>query len=225
MKNKQPLILGALVAVLLAVGAFQFMGNGGTPAPVPDATAEATPEEPAVDPNAPAEAPADPLREQLMELATAGATPRDPFRPGGELASELSTAGRVAPPQPVVGNAANPPQEERPSRVVRQSPPPSMGGDLSPLVPPGFGPGALPGSPGISVQPSGPSPEEFGYKVRGVIVGTSKMAVLEDSEGNQRLVPVGGSVDGDSTVVGIEGDTVKVRHRGRKQDVKLEKDR
>ena len=75
--------------------------------------------------------------------------------------------------------------------------------------------GAL-GNAQIGVAPSGPDPSAFGYQVSGVIVGSKPAAVFTDSGGNQRLVPVGGSLDGDSKVISIDKGQVTVEHRGKK---------
>jgi hypothetical protein len=59
------------------------------------------------------------------------------------------------------------------------------------------------------------------FQVKGVIVGQKPMAVIEDDNGSQRLVPLGGSVDSDSTVVGIEKGKVKIRHKGKNKTLNL----
>lgn len=238
MKNsnntKQIAIVGVLAAVLLAVGAFQFMGP--SPAPVvPPADTTTAANEPA---GAPVEGgdvvegtiPSDPVREALLSYATSNATPRDPFKPSGSLAQEYAMPqGKVAPasaaPAPIVGN----PDEgrvSRPSRTPRQDIPAMnpMGGSfpdggsmgLAPTGP--IAEGANPGVPGTITGGSS-------YKVKGIIVGTTRMVVLEDADGNQKLVPEGGSVDGDTTVVKVQGNTVKISSKGRRKDVALEEER
>jgi type II secretory pathway component PulC len=64
-------------------------------------------------------------------------------------------------------------------------------------------------------------PGEFAYQVKGVIVGKKPMAVFEDDNGNQRLVPLGGSLDGDSKVVAIEKGKVRIRHHGKEKTLDL----
>lgn len=61
--------------------------------------------------------------------------------------------------------------------------------------------------------------------MKGIIVGNTRMVVLEDAEGNQKLVPEGGSVDGDTTIVTVRENKVKISTRGRRQDVPLEEER
>ncbi len=247
-QTKQLAIIGVLGAVLLAVGAFQFM----TPVPVPPmppdvqaekANSEAATEPAAVPAGAPAEAvpagaqeepvsKADPIREALLTYATSNASPRDPFKPAGSLATEMaSPQGKVAPANaaPVYGNPS-----ESESRPTRQSPPPQQVPPMDPLA------GTLQGGPQVALQspgagqsgvggPAAIDPRTFtggpSYKVKGILVGNTRMVVLEDAEGNQKLVPEGGSVDGDTTIVKIRDNTVKISTRGRRKDVPLEEER
>jgi hypothetical protein len=230
--KKKIAIVGALVAALLAVGAFQFMQPGapavvdpGAEAPEVAANEGADPTA-AADPNAPPKI--DPVRQALLNMATASATPRDPFIPSGELVAEFANAMTKTPPQSaapgaVAGNppppAAAPAPSERAPYIPAMNPLP---GGLNPQQ--GGQVGVNPIGQGSPTSDSSRNPEQLGYKVRGVIVGTSRMVVLEDSSGNQKLVPEGASIDGDSTVVGIRGNEVVIRHRGRKAAVKLEED-
>ncbi len=72
----------------------------------------------------------------------------------------------------------------------------------------------------MQVTPTGPDPSAFGYTVSGTMTGGDKpVAVFTDSNGNQRLVPVGGSLDGDSKVISIEKGSVVIEHRGKKQRI------
>jgi hypothetical protein len=48
------------------------------------------------------------------------------------------------------------------------------------------------------------------------------MAVFKDSQGNQRIVPLGGYVDADTKVVGIERGKVRVKTRDGEQTLTLE---
>ena len=74
----------------------------------------------------------------------------------------------------------------------------------------------------VTISQTGPDPNQFSYTVSGVITGGNKpAAVFTDSSGNQRLVPVGGSLDGDSKVVAIDRGNVTIEHRGKKQRLSL----
>lgn len=227
-QTKQLAIIGALAAVLLAVGAFQFMAPTPVPPLPPDANpasgseAEAEPATPEEGQESAAVKP-DPVREALLSYATSNASPRDPFKPAGSLAVEMAQPqGKVAPAEasPVYGN----PQEGR------AAPPPKV----PPMDPLG---GTLAGGPQVGLQTPGNGqasgqvidPRTFAggpsYKVKGIIVGNTRMVVLEDAEGNQKLVPEGGSVDGDTTIVTVRENKVKISTRGRRQDVPLEEER
>jgi hypothetical protein len=220
--KKKMMVVGALVAALLAVGAFQFMSpapgivdEGGSDASDPVA-ANPTP----VDPAAPKK---DPVREMLISLATGTATPRDPFVPSGELLAEFQNPLTKTPP---ASEAPRPqaPTPSGPRRSYSESIEPlrPMPGDLRPTAPDGQG---ISGPIATSLPtPGQQNYQEFGYKVKGVIVGTKRMVVLEDSNGSQKLVAEGSSVDGDTTIVGIEGSRVHIRQRGRKTEVKLQED-
>lgn len=231
-QTKQLAIIGVLGAVLLAVGAFQFM----TPTPVPPLPADQSPA-PGSETPAPEAAEEegqeggqetvqqkpDPIREALLSYATSNASPRDPFKPAGSLAVEMAQPqGKVAPASaaPVYGNPAE----------GSQAPPPKVA-PMNPLS------GSLSGAPQVALQTpgNGQVPGEFidprtfaggpSYKVKGIIVGNTRMVVLEDAEGNQKLVPEGGSVDGDTTIVTVRENTVKISTRGRRKDVPLEEER
>lgn len=231
-QTKQLAIIGVLAAVLLAVGAFQFM----TPVPVPplpeqtpaatpagSPAGEASPEESAK----PQASKSDPIRDALLNYATSSATPRDPFKPAGELAKEFAAPqGKNAPAEaaPVVGN---PSEGSRPvgPRYPRQNVQPMdpMEGSLAGGPNMGIAPIGSQGGGQAAIDPrtitGGPS-----YKVKGILVGTTRMVVLEDAEGNQKLVPEGGSVDGDTTIVRVRDNTVKISTRGKRKEVPLEEE-
>lgn len=234
-QTKQLAIIGVLGAVLLAVGAFQFMAPTPVPPLPPDHAANPGGEAPASGGDASSaqaspeggqesvEAKSDPIREALLSYATSNASPRDPFKPSGSLAVEMAQPqGKVAPASaaPVYGN----PQEGR------SAPPPKVQ-PMNPME------GSLAGGPQVGLQAPGAGqapggfvdPRTFAggpsYKVKGIIVGNTRMVVLEDAEGNQKLVPEGGSVDGDTTIVTVRENKVKISTRGRRQDVPLEEER
>jgi hypothetical protein len=81
--------------------------------------------------------------------------------------------------------------------------------------------GRLPGAGEVGLTATGPDPSAFSYRVSGVIVGARPAAVFTDPQGNQRLVSVGSSLDGDSKVVAIERGQVTVEHRGKKLRLSL----
>lgn len=223
--KKKLLIIGVLGAVLLGIGAFQFMGPSSPPTiedPGEETGSTTGSAEPAGGAAAPAEAPKDPVRDQLIQLISTAATPRDPFRASGQLATEFANSPtKVAPASASPAAGTPPPPPKAPSFSQPVAPMNPLPGGF-PDGPVGLRPEAgVPPFPGEPVRnTSGP-----GYKVRGVIVGKSRLVVLEDSDGNQRLVPEGGSVDGDTTIVGVKEGSVAMRVRGQKHEVKLEEDR
>lgn len=215
--KKKFIVLGALVAVILGVGAFSFLGGGSTPPPVAEASktdkdkegekvtkldADGNPIVQGED--------SEPAKNPLyaMDLAQ-----RDPFAEGA-LANEKGTPGLPDP-------ARGPQPAPQPTRPVRRS-----GGGQSTQIPP-FRPGGLSGQlPGVgggtvSIDPTGPDTSSFSYSLSGTMNGAKKIAVFTDSNGNQRMVPEGGSLDGDSKVVAIEKGSVTIEHRGKKQRVSL----
>jgi hypothetical protein len=214
--NKRTFVLIGLVAVLFAVGAFQVIGGLGkaevkvTSQPAKDKKAET--EKPKQEPNA----------QELMALAHPALPPRDPFTP------------QVVEPDPVSSNSGatptlgtpNPPQAQPAPKVVRSNdfrPSPMTGSVPVEPLPPGTVPslGAAPGPINLSKAAPLRQPDEFGYSVKGVIVGQKPLAVFEDAQGNQLLVPLGGSVGSDSKLLGIERGKVKIRHRGKDKTLAL----
>lgn len=206
--KKQIIVIGSLGAVLVAVGAFQFLSGPKVEIEV-DAEANSA---------AAAEQQArDVLDGALARLVPGELSPRDPFQP----------VGWQAPPQP-----AGATETPTPTMTSGGGSRPSGGGSsgfIPPMNPlpggfPGFG-GSLPDpSSGIGLLPQAGAPPVpgSGYSVKGVVVGDKPMAVFEDSAGNQRLVPLGGSIDGDTQVTGIERGKVTVKHRGKEKTMTIE---
>lgn len=196
--KKKVIVLGVLFAVIAGVGAFSMLG-GSSPAPAPDAAASK-------------DGSSDPNKKKVVEeepegpknpLYAADLAQRDPFQPKAMPVDPAVAAAMKAATQPL----PTPPKSRRSGRV-------SGGGGYT-SIPPVQISGTLP-SGNIGLTPTGPDPSTFNYSVSGVIVGQRPAAVFTDSQGNQRLVPVGGSLDGDSKVVSIDKGQVTVEHRGKK---------
>lgn len=211
-EKKQILILVVLAIVVLGVGAFQFVGT--KPAP-----AVATNSETPVDEEATTVDEADPsllVDENGVPLPTLNAAgqeivalaPRDPFQ---VPSSELTANAPQVPPAPVQNIS---PPVTRPSNPRGNDPYiPPMSGSL-----PSGGSGFA-GSGPVAIVESVPN-----YRVMGVIIGEKPMAVFEDEKGNQRLVPLGGSIDGDTTVTKIERGKVTLRHRGKDKTLVIQEE-
>lgn len=216
--KKKLMIVIALAVVVVAVGAFQMMPKGGGEVAAADVyatdtsgsgeTATAAGEKP--------KSKEELEREKSAEMIAVLGGPlsqRDPFV-GGAKSSGPALA--VTPPAPVVQAPANTPSP----RIANNRRP--SGGGSRPASMPGYLPmdpnrlGAVPQGGG-DASPSGP-----GYSVTGVVVGERPMAVFKDSEGNQRLVPLGGQVDPDTKVIGIERGRVKVKTSDGEKTLTLE---
>jgi hypothetical protein len=205
--KKKLMVLGTLVAVMAGVGAFSFLGGSKTPPPLPPEAAKPTDSSIVkVDSlgNVPGEAPEAALKNPLY---AADLPQRDPFIAKSNLGGDF----RVETPRPI------------PAASYSRPRPRSGGGGYT--IPP-YSPlsGQLPAAGGgqVTITAAGPDPSQFGYTVSGVITGGNKpAAVFTDSNGNQRLVPVGGSLDGDSKVVAVEKGNVTIEHRGKKQRLSL----
>lgn len=190
--KKKKLALIGLVVVIAGVGAFQFTSGGAEPTKATVKKEEKNLSNAnklyATDPN-------------TTDLIVASALPaRDPF--DGSSWQPKPEQPKVVPPPP-------PAQSKQPRPFGGRN----QGGSIPPFKVDGL---PLPGDGGnVKLEPGKamPDPSAFGYSVSGVIVGHRPAAVFTDANGNQRLVPVGGSIDGDSQVVGVSKGKVTIRHR------------
>jgi len=213
--KKKLMILGVLALLMVAVGAFTFMGGGAPASPevlttkAADAYGDgtdpqATGEETAVGENDPTDGISEEDRPESGVLALAPFEPRDPF----ETPSSVPKVGAVTPP---------PVQQPTAQMAPIQGNPRPNNPNNAPLNPGDFG-GSIGGGnsnlPPIVVAPT--------FIVKGIILGAKPMAVFEDGQGNQRLVALGGSVDGDTKVVAIEQGKVTVVHKGKRYSLALQ---
>lgn len=211
-------VLGALGAVLLGVGAFSFLG-GGSPAPKPTptvakkdgTTGDASKEVKVDDQGNPIPGTGEETEPAPNPLYAADLPQRDPFVTRALPGEKLQTPQATLPPpsQPV----------KRPSGGGRRSAPNFDPGGYRPVPLEGSLPGA--GGSQVTLNPTGPDPSTPGYSLSGTLNGARKIAVFTDSQGNQRMVPEGGSLDGDSKVVSIEKGSVTIESRGKKQRLSL----
>jgi hypothetical protein len=202
--KKKITVLAVLVILIIGVGVFQIT-RGSSPAPEAAAGDTAETSEAASDGAAltasEGGAPAGP------RFALASLPQRNPFKPG-----RLAPAPTPTPtPQPQ-------PQPLPPAQPERQPRPPRVNGNLPQQSLPPFqveGLPALPGDSGTVLVPTAPPEPVFAFTLNGVIVGERSAAVFRDSEGNQRLVSVGGSIDGDSQLIAVQKGSATVRFRGK----------
>lgn len=236
-QKKQTAIMGVLLLVLVAVGAFQFMG----PKPAAPATETAASESDSGTTPTTGSAIEAGSGDQVATIQGEGAetsidpmasTPlavRDPFLPTGmaqAAAKDNAEAGQktAAPVSPPVVQA-NPQTVSRPNA--------SIGGNVPFVNPfPNEHPSGLGQLPQVGSMSGGPSAgpniepaKRSGYKVVGTIVGKQKMVVLEDPDGNQVLVPEGKKTpDGKARVVGVQKGKAKVSQEGQVKMLGLEEE-
>ncbi len=210
--KKKLIVVVAVLVVVLGVGAFSFLS-----APAPTVTATKTS---STKPSTPGEAGAkpktDPQRDALMAMVTGPLPERDPFkRPASTQTATEPTA--AAPAKPAAARPAVPAGRLSPPVARTRVEPidPLPGGDT-------LGSPRGPSARGFEVTKGAPvrNPDEFAFRVQGVVLGEKPMAVLQDEEGNQTLVPLGGTIGG-GRVIAIERDGVRIRHRGKDKVVPL----
>ncbi|HEY3781896.1 MAG TPA: hypothetical protein VGL56_12490 [Fimbriimonadaceae bacterium] len=206
-EKKKLFIVGLLAFIVLCVGVFQFTGGSkkeaaakpGTKAPK---TLAAT--QPSGSTEALANAQGHPPTGANVIVpgasTVAAAEPdlaeRDPFDgqkylPTDEHAKSAATAPAAAP------------HAKAPHNIMPVTP----FNDGNALPPPG---GKI-NLNSLTQQPK----DVFEYTVSGVVTGERSAAIFQDSKGNQRLIQLGGSLDGDTKVVSIDGSKVTVSHHGK----------
>jgi hypothetical protein len=207
-QKKQTVVLAALVAVIAAVGAFQFMGNKPKPAAGDGPKKKAASEETLVADNTTA---TDPTQYVIDTLIANSATPRDPFQPQAVV---LDDPGHQGEPQPT--NKVNPYDQ-----YGGQRPDNEIGGQF-----PNHGQGSGTGVGPITIDPAlvnqGNGNTTGGlngqpFALRGVMIGRSKkLCMIELSDGRQTLISEGQSFGSEleTTVVSITEEAVVLRHKG-----------
>lgn len=212
-------VVAVLAAVVCGVGAFQFLG-GSAPAPTKPVAKKAESA-----PNEETKTPEDVVRSELQTMVAGLLPRRDPFMPvqmNPHLDPPIVDKGQAPePPATDVKPVATPPQpqpESRPQpRAIRGTPAPS-GGSLAPMNPmTGQLPGVSGGPVAMQIQPGTPlrQPGEPNYTVSGVVMGAKPAIIIQDDQGNQRLVRLGESIEPKMKVVAIGKDKVQVQ-KGKK---------
>lgn len=200
--KKKKLAIGSLLAILLAIGGFQFVG--GSPEPAPSNKEKNADKTDSSKEAAKAGEQDNKLEGEGTALLAASALPvRDPFD------------GSMYQPKPEAKPAVAPPPAQPSTGVSTRR---RSGGSFSGSLPP-FDPRNTLPSPtgGITLEPGKPMPDAdaFGYGVSGVITGAKPAAVMVGPNGNQLLVTEGGAIDGDSRIVSISRGKVVVRHKNK----------
>lgn len=88
---------------------------------------------------------------------------------------------------------------------------PSAGGAPLPM---GGNPGSRNGAPAFKSNPR--------YKLKGVLQGAVSVAVLEDADGNERMVRIGEQCDADTKVTGISRGRITVQEKGKDKTLVIE---
>lgn len=135
---------------------------------------------------------------------------RDPFDGRKYTPDDTKPAPQTPPPAPK-------PTTSQPSKSLGRIPPMPVAIDTSGKLP-AAGSDKL---PGLGDKAPAPKVDDFEYTVSGVITGDRSAAVFVDSKGNQRLISLGGSIDGDATVVGISQSKVTVEVHGKKRTLSV----
>lgn len=248
--KKKLMIVAALGAVMVTVGAFQFLA-GGSPQPKPEAKKETSSDVKTASTEGGAEASGEQSSETGAQTKAEGTkaevakaegaktegegTEGEPTKPG-EAADPLAAITRVAVRDPFDGRAWTPKAPGAGSFGTGPTPAPAQpsprpnGGIRLPKIPP-FNPGpadinkegGLPIPTAGGMPPAGgmPSVEDVEYEVAGTIRGSHQAAVFKDSSGNQRLVKAGDKLDGDTRVLSVSNGKVTVRHRGKVKVLKV----
>lgn len=100
---------------------------------------------------------------------------------------------------------AAPKEQEQPAGGTQKAPPSEFSSEQwGPL------PGPDPNGADGAAQPLQAEPE-FKYVLVGVVEGETPAAVFADSAGNQRLITLGGAIDGDSKLLSISRGKVTVK--------------
>jgi len=215
--KKKMLVLGVLALLLVAVGAFSFMSGGDSGASAELTTTQAEDTEKATEEaegkvaegeegeETPGLNPDGTPKEGL--LAMVPLAPRDPFT----VPNAFDDSPKQAPEKPVQQPIL---QAPRPMTTNRP-------GGYEPFDP---NMGSLPGGPSGGIGDGTPVAVVPQYAVKGIILGSKPLAVFQDGSGNQKLVSLGGSIDGDTKVVAIEKGKVTVSYKGKQQTLVIDEE-
>jgi hypothetical protein len=216
-EKKQQVAVGVLALAVVSVGAFQFKSLNSAPEAPEAVELSASAEAKSNDKdllaltqhkNPTVEEKDDELRKQLTKILVANTRPRDPFTPAN-AEDFIDDAKVITPPSPGNTGSSSP-------QIPPLNPIPGVLGGSTTVFNPDTGEGI---SNLANVQPAQPE-----YRLKGVMLGTKKLAVFEDASGNQRVVPLGGSLDSETKVVAIEDGKVKLESQNQAKILGLEKD-
>jgi hypothetical protein len=200
--KKQMLVLGALVLLVLAIGAFQFMGSKPKPVAAKHSASDKPKDDPlvaSVDPEK------DPMKDYIEQMIATSSTPRDPFAPQAVVIDEPE-------PQPVDPGTVAPHRTDPGSTMPRpEIGTGSTGGQVDPLY---VDPQIVPDNGNNTAPTTNGQP----FALTGVMIGKSKkLCMLLLRDGQQTLVREGQSFgpNMETTVVTITEEYVVLRHLGK----------
>ena len=153
------------------------------------------------------------------------ATKKQPYKPADpaaqvdlpknpSVAYNLPERDPFAGPEPDVKAKPNAKYVE-PDNSKRPVQPPGLGGTL-PAPGPNH-PGTPDGKGSMSVQDGPP----FAYALSGLLLGDRPIAVFRDSQGHERMIRLGGSIDPEAQLTSIDKTGVTVKYRGETLHLKI----
>ncbi len=195
--KKQVIVLGALVVVILGVGAFQFVGGSSAPAETVKKEASAT-----EGTEATAEL-TEPVDERFLAPRL---DQRDPFlpqvrkkKPANEEAPKPQVTAQATPPsRPLAPMPALPPMQGDFTGMPQQSPQQNSGYD----------------APTEEARPS--------FRLSGIVLGDRPVALIQSDDGKQKAVRVGDQVSGHK-VASIGRKTVVLISEGERVTLTLKR--
>ncbi len=141
---------------------------------------------------------------------------------------KIEEAPKQDPPKNPLFVAARPARDPFAARGVSMPTPPVpqpaiQQPKVTPMPTPNFDKSGTFGNGGNAPVTITAVPEaKFSFTVSGVMLGARPVAVFTDAQGEQRLVPAGGSLDADTRVISIDKDAVTVKYHGKTMRLTVE---
>lgn len=244
-EKKKLIVVGALLVVMLGLGAFQLVSGGSEPAPKkPKSESKSSSEKSDKSSDEPG-ASSDESPNETESGAFKTHEPRNPFaepaaaaEPGPAIAGDSKTFSGTGSK---LGNAMGSAMAEMtkglargmgeafkgldPMRPMQGSLQGNFGDPVAQL--PNINPNGEDSEPeaGSTGQKNDPGkilrqPGEFAYKLTGVVIGERPVAILASDDGSQQVAAVGSTVGG-ARIVSVERGRVVLIHNGKRLTLKL----
>jgi hypothetical protein len=197
-EKKKVTILICLFFAVICIGAFQLMGHRRPP--------------PAPDPKKPNSSGLSNLTITVASTQSAHADASGPIK-NPQFANDLPERDPFAPPADALPKDASTTAASKPADAP--TPFPAQKRHTEGFKP--FDP--LPAAGAISPVHGAPGSQPHSSQLRlvGVIRGFRPMALFSDDSGNQKLVPLGGRIDGDTRLTGIGEGSAFIDFRGQRR--------